>query len=347
MATTVDCVQLICEETPRYEGAPTAAAYRLSTNVHYPPIQNATLAPAVSHIDRGDEQRGIEGAPPMLVETYEPAGSLGIRAYANTLPWLLHAAGMSGAVTAGNGVITDPDSAVIPTGAYRWVFTKRGGLQAKSLQIMLAYASRSVFWKGQGYGVSSFAFDGEGAITADLTGLVLVNSADPNITPSYDSSAIPPFRRGDMTLTWLGSGGTVENFSFTIANPLNRRRTYTLATPSYFADVLEHADDKVRLTGSIPKSALADADLDALMAATSFAGTAKWASPVNIGATSYKYKMWLQMPNCQHIGGGPQAMANVRRFGMDVDFWSAWDEASGYDFKITVVNGVSAIETYV
>lgn len=346
MATTVDCVQIVAEETPRYEGAPTAAAYRISSNVHYPPIQSASLSPGVGHIDRGDEQRGIEGAPPMLIETYEPGGSIAIRAYANTLPWLLHAAGMTGTVTAGNGVITDPDAATIPTGAYRWVFNKRGGLQAKSLQILLAYASRNVFWKGQGYGISSFGFDGEGTVSAELAGLVLANVADPNITPSYDTSAIPPFRRGDMTLSWLGSGGTVENFSFTIANPLNRRRTYTLATPSYFPDVLEHADEKVRLTGSIPKSALADADVDALMAATSFAGTAKWASPQSIGATAYKYKMWLEMPNCQHVGGGPQAMANIRRFGTDVDFWAAWDEGAGYDFRITLVNAVPAVETF-
>lgn len=345
MATTVDCVEIQCEETPRYEGAPTTASYRLSTVKHYPPVQSVQLSPGVQHLDRSDEQRGIEGGPPMLIETYEPGGSLQIRPYANTLTWLLHAAGMSGAVTAGNGIITDPDSATVPTGAYRWVFTKRGGLQAKSLQMILAYASRSVFWKGQGVGVSQFQFDAEGSVQAELTGLVVANVSDPNITPSYDSTDIPPFRRGDLSLTWLGSSGTTENFSFSIANPLNRRRTYTLATPSYFPDVLEHGDEKLRLTGSIPKSALADADVDALLAATEFAAAAEWTSPHAITG-AYKYKMWLDIPACQHIAGGPQAMANVRRFGADIDFWAAWDEGSGYDFKITLVNSVSAIETY-
>ena len=110
--------------------------------------------------------------------------------------------------------------------------------------------------------------------------------------------------------------------------------------------MLEHADEKVRLTGSIPKSSLADADVDALLAATSFSGTAKFTSTANVGATSYKYKLWIQMPNCQHIAGGPQAMANVRRFGADIDFWAAYDESAGYDVRITLVNATSAIETY-
>ena len=346
MATTVDCVQILCEETPRYEGAPTTASYRISTDEHYPPIQNLNLDPGVAHLDRSDEQRGIEGGPEMLIETYEPAGSLSIRAYANSLTWLLHAAGMEGTYTAGDGVITDPDSNTIPTNANRWVFNKRGGLQAKSLQIIAAYASRSVFWKGQGYGLSSLNMDGGGAITADLTGLYIANIADPNLTPSYDTADIPPFRRGDLTVEWLAGSGTTEDFSFNIANPLNRRRTFTLATPSYFPDVLEHADEKVRLTGSIPKSALDDDDIDALMAATSFTATAKWISPYTIGATGYPYSMWVELPAAQYTSGAPAPMANIRRFGGTFDFWAAWDEGSAYDFRITIVNGVTAIETY-
>lgn len=346
MATTVDCLRIAIEETARYEGAPSTTPYRISTDTHDLPIQTANFGPNVQHLDRSDELRGVEGGPEMLVETYEPGGSLAIRGYVNSLTWLLHCAGFTGTVTAGDGVITDPDAATIPTGAYRWVFTKRTGLSAKTMQMLLNYTTHGVFAKGQGVGVSSLAMNGDGAVTAELMGLVYANTADPDITPAYDSASIPPPRRGDLTVTWLGGSGTTDDFSFTIANPLVRRRTFTLATPSYFPDVLEQGDEKVRVTGSIPKSKLADADIDALVAATAFSATARWKLPTNIGATSYKYSIWLEMPKAQYTAGSPDPLANRRRFGGSFDFWAAWDFGQGFDAKITLVNAVDAIETY-
>jgi hypothetical protein len=347
MPTTVDLLELRYEESPRYEGAPTTNPYRISTVARNFPLQSARISPNPTGIDRSDELRSIEGGPPQLLETYEPDGALSIRAYADDLIFLLPLAGWAGVGTAGNGIITDPSSAVIPTGAHRWVFNKRGGLTAKTAQLTAAYSDEGVFVKGQGYGISGLSLNSAGDVAADLMGLVYANIADPNLTATYPSFAIPHFRRGDMSLTWLASSGVTDDFSISISNPLERVRTMGLATPSYFPDQMIYGDDRVRVSGSIPKRTLADADIDALLAFGTFAATVKWTSPKVIGATSYKYQMWFQMPACQIVGGGPDELANRRRFGGNYDWWAAWDETAGYDCRITIVGSVTTVETLV
>ena len=343
MATLVDCAQWALEETPRYEGAATTAPYQISTDVIYPPVQTLEFQPNPTMMDRSDELRGTEGGPAMLPDTFAPAGPLAMRAYANPLVYLLSVSGMKATYTAGDGVITDPDGGTIPVGADRWVFAKRGGLTAKTMQMLLCYVGAGLFVKGQGVGCQSLTMTAEGAVTADLVGLVWDSVADPNLTPSVQTAAIPPFRRGDLTLTWLGSTATTQTFSFNITNPLVPLADFTLATPSYFPNKMEHGDDKVRLTGSIPKNTIATADLDALLAGTEFSAKAKWLSPKVIGATAYKYTMWLEMPKCQYTGGSVGAMGNTRRKQSTFDFWAAWDESTSKDFAVTIVTALTSI----
>lgn len=347
MPTTVDAVQLAIEETPRYEGAASTAPYRVSTDVAYLPIQTLGLQPNPQLIDRSDEVRGIEGAPEQLIDTYEIAGALGMRAYFNLLTYLLQISGFTGVHTAGDGVIVDPDAVAIPAGAHRWVFTKRGGITAKTAQLLMAYVDEAVFVRGQGVGISNWTLNANGDYSADLMGLVFANIADPNLTPVFDSAAIPHGRRGDLTLTWLAGSGVTEDFSLACSNPLLRRRTLSIAPSSYYPDKMEHGDDKVVMSGSIPKTVLADADIDALLAAGTFAAEARWQTPVDIGASGYPYSMWIEMPKCQYVGGTLDDLANRRRFGGSFDWQAAWDSVAGYDVKITLVNGVTAVETYV
>lgn len=346
MPSTQDFVQIALEESPVYQGAPTTTPYRISTVKRYLPAQTARIDPAPQHLDRSDEIRGIEGAYPRLIERYEPGGAIAMRCYLNDLVFLLQASGMTDTITAGNGVITDPDSAVIPTGAYRHVFTKRGGLTAKTMQLLFSYLDEGVFLQGNGFGVSQLSLNATGELSADLMGLYLQNVADPNLSPTYDSPTIYHIRRGDLFLTWLAGSGSTDDFNIQIANPLVRRHSLGLATPSFFPDKMEHGDERVFLTGSIPKSTLADADIDNLINAATFASTARWKTPVNITG-SYKYSIWIEMPACQYVGGQPDEMANRRRFGGNFDFFAAWDSGVGYDFKITVVNAIPALETYV
>jgi hypothetical protein len=233
---------------------------------------------------------------------------------------------------------------VLPTGTNKWVLNKRVGPVPRTAQLRLVYAEHSIWLQGQGYGVSNLTMNAAGDITTELMGLVYARlTSDPGLSPSIDSATIRPALRGDLYLTWLANSATTDDFSIAIANPLVRRRTLSLTTPSKFADVMEMGDERVALTGSIPKSKLAAADIDALQSGATFAAGATWTLPVNIGATNYPYMVDVDMPSCQLTGGEPDELANKRRFGHGLDFFAAWDETAGYDARITVVNGVSTI----
>ncbi len=245
-----------------------------------------------------------------------------------------HAATVGGETITGNA----------PSGTNKWVFTKRGGITAKTFQAILAYVDEAVFLKAQGCGLTELGMDAEGNIDASALALVIARVSDPNLTPAYTTQAVPHFRRGDLSLTWLAGSGTTSDFSFKIANELVARRTMGLPQPSYFPDAMEHGDDKVMLTGSIPKTVLDPDDYDALINATTFAARARWKSPKVIGATAYPYTMWIEMPAAQYSGGQPDPLANKRRFGQTLDFRAAWDETAGYDFKITLVNGLTSAQ---
>jgi hypothetical protein len=225
------------------------------------------------------------------------------------------------------------------------VFDKRAGIQPQTAQIRACYADELVFLRGQGFGISQLSMNAGGDLSADWVGLVLANLAtDPNLAPTIASDDIPFLRRGDCKLTWLSGSGTTDDFSYQVSNGLNRVREFGRA--SYFPNVLEHADERVRVSGSIPKRSLVDADMDAVLAGTTFAAKARWKSPKVIGATTYKYSKWLDMPKCQIIGGAPDPLSNNRRFGGSFDWFAAWDEAAGYDARITLVGSVTAVATY-
>lgn len=348
-ATPADCVQIVCEESPRPEGADLLTPYRLSTDECWVPATSVKLDPVPSYEDRSDELRGIEGGIEQLIEAYNPTGTLNCRPYLNQMTWLLHAAGLEGTPTAGDGIITDPDTQTIPVGATRWTFAKRGGVEAKSLQIIAAYVSDDFFQKGQGYGVSEITWDTGGPLQASLVGLVAGRLAsDPQLVPAYDAPTILPVRRGNLKLTWLAGGAAIDDgFTFTLSNPLNQMHSAEADTPSFYPDKLEHGDERVTLRGTVPKHNVDPDDYDKWMEAGTFAASAHWTVPVHIGATTYHYQMWLDIPNCQLIGGdGAGELRNARRHPASYGFFAAWDFVKGYDFKFTLVNAVTDIETY-
>lgn len=343
----VDFAEIAMEESPRYDGAASTTPYRISTDKLHLPVRGVRLGPAPSHLSRADELRGIKAEPPRLIETYDPDGSLSVRGYLKDLVWLFELAGWVGTFTAGDGIITDPDAATIPTGASRWVFTKRDAIVAQTAQVKLNFKDENLQLLGQGYAVSSLAIPASGEVSADLMGMVLKrNAVDTTTVPVYSSSAIPPIRRGDLFLTWLASSGRSSDFSLAFSNPLERVRTLSIDPPTSFPDVIEHGDEWPSVTGSIPKRVLAAADIDALLAASTFAAKARWKTPKVIGATAYKYTMWVEMPACQLVEGNPEDLGNKRRVGADFSFVATHDEASGFDAKITIVNDVTAIKTF-
>jgi hypothetical protein len=242
------------------------------------------------------------------------------------------------AATAGGELVQD----VVPVGASKWVFSKRVGATAKTAQFTACYADEGVWLRGQGYGISKLDVGSNGDLNAAMSGLYWNRlTVDPNIAPSYPSAGIPPVRKGDLLIRGLTGTGNIDDFNLSIDNPLVKRRSMTVA--SYFADKLEQDKQKVKVTGSIPKSTLTAADLDAWIAGTSFATKVKWIVPKVIGATLCKYNVTVEMPKCQIIGGDVDGVANVRQFGSSHQFWAAQDETLGYDVKITVVCSVTSI----
>lgn len=338
----VDFVELILETTQGNEHtAPTLATKKL-----YLPARSARLSPNVSHLSRADELRSVQGEPPRLVESYAPAGAISELAYWKDLTWLLSLAGFVGTYTAGDGTITDPDDNTIPVGASRWVFSKRDAILAQTAQIKLNHKDENVLLTGNGYAISQLTLNAAGEMSADLLGLYLARAAaDAATVPAYTSTAVPPLRKGELFLDWLAGGGRPSDFSLQIANPLEQVADFSAATPSAFPEALEFGDAQVAVTGSIPKRALNGTDYDALLAATTFAATARWQSAVMVGATDYPYSLWIEMPACQLVGGDADELGNKRRIGASYDWFAAYDETAGYDIQITLVNDVTSITT--
>jgi len=98
-------------------------------------------------------------------------------------------------------------------------------------------------------------------------------------------------------------------------------------------------DSPVIVSGAIPMEVLDADDYDALQAATGFTATLKWSSDTVI-ASSYTYKLWIASAasSCQYVGGGPNALTNVRRRGASFDFRMAGA------VTITLVNATSSYE---
>lgn len=350
MAANSDYALIQLEESPLNEqtfGAGTTPN-RISTDKLYMPVRSMQIGPTPQHLDRSDELRGIQGAVPRLIDNYQPAGRVSIRAYAKSLTWLLELAGFKGTFTAGDGIITDPDLNVIPTGASRWVFTKRDAITPQTAQVKLNYKDEDCLLTGNGFAVSGLTLPASGEVSGEMMGLYIRDAAhDAATNPSIASQAIWPFRRGDLFLSWLSGGGVPADFSLSIASALERVNTMSLDPPSLFPDVLEFGDEQVYVTGSIPKRVLSRTDYDALLAATTFAAKARWKSAKSIGVTSYKYTIWVEMPACQYVAGDADEIGNKRRHGANYDFFAAYDESAGYDVKVTIVNDVTAIATYV
>jgi hypothetical protein len=402
----VDFALVQLEQNPLAErnwnvGAPVA------TEKLYVPHTAFGLKPNPAYIDRADEQRGIPGAVPKLLDAYAPSGSYNERCYLDDITWFLYLMGFTPVHTAGGATVTDPDSTTatgvnalnsaivnvadtslfpnsgtfimggvataytgktatsftgcgnhaatvggevinnnVPAGAHKWVWTKRTGINAQTAQIILNYADESVKLQGNGFAVSDFTFNGDGTTQGNLLGLFMQRLAvDAATVPAYTTQAVPPIRRGDLYVSWLASGGALEDFNFSIANSLNPVRSMSVVPPSSFPDLMEYGDEQVKVTGSIPKRVLAAADIDALLAASTFSAKARWKTPKTIAASGYPYSMWLEMPAAQLTDGTFDDLANKRRFGGSYSFEAAYDETSGFDVRITVVNNTVTVGT--
>jgi hypothetical protein len=339
-------VQAAFESTPGNElNTPT-----LSTKTIYLPVQTGEPQLNPTLLDRNDELRGVDEPISKLPDIYDPTWGMTLRAYPDPLGFLLK--NMLGAptTTAGNGVITDPDGTVIPTGATKHVFTapfasSPGGTNyPNTAQYQFSYKDQSVAFKHKGAALQSLEFNvpDSGGVTMQASGpsLYAARVSEPGLTPSYESLTVAPFLEAFLTeVTWLGSSGTATSIGLKGTNPVKPEHTMGIA--SRFPDAMFKDDGPIQWSGSVTLRNLTAADYDALLNTTGFAVKLRFKSTVNIGATSYAYSFWFEALNAQYVGGGPDPIGNKRIHGASFD-WEASYAGTPGSTTLTVVNGTTS-----
>jgi hypothetical protein len=319
----------------------------LSTKVLYTPLISFNPKLNPSPLMRDDELRGVDEPIAILPESYAPDWDLETRAYPDVLGFELKAILGSPTTTAGNGVITDPDGVAIPTTATRHVWTAPygpSGASPQTTQRQAAYVDEANFYKLKGAATTSLSLDSpeSGGVSLKASGSAnyMTPIADPSLTPAYESLSIAPFERAFLQIQlWLTGTSVFEDFAVAVENPSEIVRTLGIA--SRFPDLVEKGDGPIVVSGSVPKRHIDSDDYNALRDATGFAIKVRWQSVVVIGATSYKYTLWLECPNVQYTAGGPEALANRRRTGATFD-WKATYAGSPGSSKWTLVNATSS-----
>lgn len=319
-----------------------------ATKKTFLPITSWTLDPGTEHLDRKDELRNINVNPALMANSYAPEWGLETRAYPDVLASMLTAVFGAPTTTAGNGTITDLASVAVPSGAYRhrWTDDPAGsGATPVTSQFDAGYTEQSVYWVVRGAAVSELEIetpeDGGATISASGPATYADRQSDPSLSPTYESLAIRPFTRGNLTIpTNLSSTGTTEDFSLSIANPVEAYRSLGIA--SRWPDTMEYSDEGViEVSGSIPKRVLATADIDALKNATGFPLLATWVSE-SIVTGSYPYKFCLSVANAQYRSGGPGELGNRRRIGMDDLEWVSTSTDGSTATTFEVVNATAS-----
>ncbi len=322
-----------------------ANAPTLSTKKLFPPIQSFQPKIGAKPLSRDDELRHQDEPLAVFPDAFEPSWEYKSRAYPDLVGWRLKHICGEPTTTTGNGIITDPDGVVIPTGAYRHVFKAPFGPSGASpitAQIEAAYKDQGFYARLKGCACAEFSIEtpeeGGASISASGPANYLVRIEDPALSPAYEALSVRPFVRGNLSLSWLGGSGTTQDFSLTIKNPVEAVRSLGIA--SKFPDVMEKANDgPIVVSGSIPKRQLDPDDWDALVSAIGFAALAKWVSD-SIIAAGYPYKLYAAMSNCQYVGGEPDALANQRRHGASFD-WKSTTQSTG-STTFTLVNATAS-----
>lgn len=330
------------ESTPGNEtNSPT-----LNTKKLFPPLRSFAPKLGASPMERDDELRNQDEPLAVLSDIYEPGWEYESRVYPDLLGWFLNLTLGNPTTTAGDGIITDPDATAIPAGCYRHVWAAPFGPTGASpltAQFDVAYRDQAVYYKMKGAACSevSIASPEQGGVTISASGpaAYLDRQSDPALSPTYETLAVRPFTRGDLTLpTWLASTGTHENFELSIESPVELVRS--MGIKSKYPDVVEKSNEgPIIVRGSLPQRQLDTADWDALKNATGFAAKARWVND-SIIASSYPYKLFVEMSNCQYVDGDAEELGNKRRHGANFD-WKSTTASTG-STTITLVNATTS-----
>jgi len=318
----------------------------LGTKKPFFPLRSFAPHLGAAPMERDDELRNQDEPLAVLPDVYDPSWEYESRLYPDLLGFFLTLTLGMPVTTAGNGVITDPDTTVIPVGAHRHVWAAPfgpSGISPLTAQFDVAYRDQAAFFKAKGAACSELTIQnpetGGSTIGASGPANYLDGQADPALSPTYETLAIRPFTRADLTLpTWLTGTGTHENFDVTIENPVENVRS--MGIKSAYPDVMEKSNDgPIVVRGSIPQRQLDMDDWNALKSAAGFAAVARWVSD-SVIASAYPYKLFVAMSNCQYVDGDSEELGNKRRHGATFDWKST--TASAGSTTITLVNATSS-----
>lgn len=329
-------------------GSESNSSPTLSSKSIYIPGTEAELALNPTVLERDDELRGVDEPIAVLEEFHRPTWRLRTRTYPDALGFLLKSQLGAPTTTAGNGVITDANGVVVPTGAYRHTWTAPfgpAGTSPQTTQWRGAYADNSTFFKLQGAAVESSEFtvaeQGGVGLIAQGPATYLTRISDPSLTASYEALTIPPFLRAHLSISHGLSGtasGHEGDCTFRIDSPLEAVSDYSSA--SRFPSQMYKGDTAPTLSGTITKSSVDPEDWDALKAATGFTLAFTLTSTATI-ASSYPYKAIIKCLNAQYMEGGPEPLAAKRRLKADFTWRSTYAGSAGSS-TLQVVNATSA-----
>jgi hypothetical protein len=319
----------------------------LSTKKVFPELQSFTPKPGVKPMERDDELRGQDEPLLVLPEVYEPTWAAAMRMYPDPLGLFLSLCVGPAENVKGDGIVKDLNEVVIPTGAFRHRWTAPfgpTGANPLTAQFDVAYKDQTVFRKMKGAALETLGITNPdtGGVSLALSGPATYydTQSDPALTPAYETLTIRPFTKSNLVVKGLTNGGEIEDFTVTIANPVEVNRSLGIA--SRWPDKMEKADSgPIVVSGTIPKRFIDADDLLALKEATGFELVASYVSDTKVGATTFPYKFAVKCVNAQYVDGEEAALENKRRIGASYNWKSTTASTGSTTFEL-----VNATESY-
>lgn len=309
-----------------------------STKIMYIPAQsvNPTVTPA--QLDRSDELRALDDTVTQTVSEYDTVLEIAARLTPDvTGSFMCDIFGLPTS-TSGNGVILDGDGIGVPTGVTRHVWTVPVA-QLATIMGVVGYKDQGLFLSYRGGACNKLDLSVSDTDGTLIKGTYNVNwlgqIADPAYTPAVEALSVLPFKRQNITLTWLGGSAAADDFTVSLGNPVDQFAS--LGSGSKWPDQLLKGDGPITATGTMSKRQIGVTDYNALIAGTPFAWKMKWASD-SIATGAYKHQFWLSGPQAQYISGdGPNPLTAARHIGGDFN-WYASSDGTNPSVTVTLAN---------
>lgn len=332
-------------ETGAGPGRESGVSSSFAAKTIYFPCESFSHDQNWEQLERDDELRTVNEPVRFDQESAAPQWSMTIRMYPDSFAFMMKAHLGAPVTTAGDGIITDLASVVIPAGATRhtWTAPYAVGSVPQTIMFRIADPEGPMYYDVRGASVENVEVTSpdSGGITVTWSGKAnyISRTADPVLTASYESLAIEPFLRAFASLSWLASSANTDSLSWQVQKNVTHERTY--GGLSKWPDLVEHGEGVVQPSGTINKRTINTFDWDALIAATRFTVLAGYVH-TDFVTGSYPYKVYLQAPSTSaaYATGGPDDIQNRKRTPASFNFRFTRDSAASC--AIQVVNATAS-----